>query len=82
MLESLSVKFASKDIEGCVEDLREKREVTHARIYDEIKTNRENVNEQLNALRKDISQLIEKAHESFKLEIENAILRDREKRSQ
>jgi len=82
MFDTFSTKFASKDIEECVEDLREKREVTHARIYDEIKTNRENVITQLHTLRTDIFQMLEKAHESYKLEIENAVLRDRDKRSQ
>ncbi len=47
-----------KDLEGCIENLREKKEMSHQKIFEEIKLNREKVFEQLTALRKEFSEAL------------------------
>ena len=73
MLNQLGDKFAPKSIEDCIEDLRDKREVTHGRIYDEIRANRENLTKQMEALQDKIIEFMESTHKNIREEVASAI---------
>jgi len=66
--------FAPKELTKCVSELREKREVTHARIYDEIRSNREAAIKEMKDLTAQVIDMTRERHESLKKDVTDAIL--------